>query len=351
MRVLLLGGTGAMGTYLKDALASSGKEVYITSRKQREGSGNIHYIKGDAHDVSFLTEVLKQGWDSIVDFMVYTTEEFQNRAALFLDATSQYVFISSSRVYADSAAPIKESCPRLLESCEDKAYLATDEYALKKAREEDILTNSGKKNFTIIRPYITYGVRRLQLEDLECHQWLPRALAGRSIVLSKDIVDHYTTMTYGLDVAAGIAAIVGNEKALGETFHITAGESHKWGEVLDVYLDIIEAKTGVRPKVKWINDSLKLRSSKSQYQVLYDRLFDRVFDNAKIMTVAPDLHFTPLREGLKKSLEETMSASEMKRFAAANEAVQDRVAGERTPLSSFPSIKQKIQYLLYRYLF
>lgn len=52
--------------------------------------------------------------------------------------------MSSSRVYADSQTPITENSPRLLDVYKEEEYLKTDEYALSKARQEDILHRSGK---------------------------------------------------------------------------------------------------------------------------------------------------------------------------------------------------------------
>ena len=351
MRVLLLGGTGAMGVHLRDILIDSEFEVFITTRKLREGGEHLHYLHGDAHDLVFLSLVLQQNWDAIVDFMVYSTEEFMQRVDLLLNSTRQYFFISSARVYANSDTPINEKSTRLLDSSTDDTFLASDEYSLKKAREENILSNKFSKNYTIIRPYITYSEQRLQLEDLECQQWLPRALDGRSIVLSEDIADHYTTLTYGRDVAKGITGLIGNEKALGEIFHITCGESLKWREVLAIYLDTIEESTGIRPKVKWIENSFKTKREGAKYQVIYDRLYDRLFDNSKILAVVPSLTFTPPKVGLKKCLESILLSGASKRFSIGTEAAFDRITGERMALSSFNSLTQTIKYLAHRYLY
>lgn len=92
MRVLLLGGTGAMGIALKDILAQRGDEVYITSRTVHEDEGNIHFLKGDARDDGFMEGVLKYDYDAIIDFMLYHTEEFKKRIDGLLNATSQYIF-------------------------------------------------------------------------------------------------------------------------------------------------------------------------------------------------------------------------------------------------------------------
>ena len=163
MKVLVLGGTGAMGQPLIKQLSLQGDDVYVTSRRKYESKDNIHFIQGDAHDLQFIKQQLRTEYDVIVDFMIYGTETFKERADLYLNATGQYMFLSSARVYAQSKEPIKEDSPRLLDVCKDKDYLRTDEYALAKARSEDILFNSEKNNWTIIRPYITYNIKRLQL--------------------------------------------------------------------------------------------------------------------------------------------------------------------------------------------
>lgn len=51
--VLLLGGTGAMGTHVANILSQKGYRVYVTSRKNRNNVGNITYIQGNAKDEIF----------------------------------------------------------------------------------------------------------------------------------------------------------------------------------------------------------------------------------------------------------------------------------------------------------
>lgn len=154
-KVLILGGTGAMGKHLVNILFNQGADCFITTRSNRESSIRKNYIKGDAHDINFLQSLLqKEKWDAIVDFMIYTTNDFEERYNQLLDSTTQYVYISSARVYAQNDSLITEDSPRILDVCKDQDYLATDEYALTKARQEDILKKSGKRNWTIIRPIL-----------------------------------------------------------------------------------------------------------------------------------------------------------------------------------------------------
>ncbi|HHT04352.1 MAG TPA: NAD-dependent epimerase/dehydratase family protein, partial [Bacteroidales bacterium] len=284
MKVLILGGTGAMGVHLVNLLSKQECEITVTSRSRRKSKDNIEYIQGNARDVVFLqTTILNKKWDVIIDFMVYSTPLFKERAELLLQATSQYVFLSSARVYADSKEPIKENSSRLLDVSQDEVFLSLDEYSLTKARQEDILKNSGRSNWTIIRPYITYAENRLQLGVLEKEEWLYRALKGRTIFFSEDINSKFTTLTYGHDVAKGIVSIIGNKEALGEAFHITTNEAITWGSVLNIYLSVLEKHLGYEPKVVLKDlESYNNIESHKKYQIKYDRMFDRKFDNSKI---------------------------------------------------------------------
>lgn len=344
-KVLLLGGTGAMGAHLAKVLAQQGNQVDVTTRSNRNDADRIHYIRGNAHDTSFVSKLLKQGnYDAVVDFMVYDTPEFKARVDMMLDGTRQYVFLSSSRVYADSKTPIKEDeTPRLLDSCQDPEYLATDEYALTKARQENILRESGKSNWTIIRPYITYSEIRLQLGVLEKEQWLWRALHGRTIMFSKDIAEKYTTLTYGLNVSEAMTAVIGREEAYGEAFHITCDTPCRWSEILDIFLDALEDVIGKRPKVRMLDEALNLRNG-GKWQVKVDRLYNRKFDNTKINRFYDTSHFIPMKDGLKRCLKEFSASPSYNGINIRREAYYDRLTNECAKPSDFHSLKTYIKY-------
>lgn len=348
MNILILGGTGAMGTHLVSILNMRGTKCVVTSRSIRNNSENIEYAQGNAHDTHFLISLLAQRrWDAIVDFMTYSTQEFMDRYNLLLDATKHYIFFSSSRVYAESHDPITECSPRLLDICNDKEYLKTDEYALKKARQEDVLINSGKLNWTIIRPYVTFSEYRLQLSPLEKEHWLYRALKGRTIVFSKDLADRVTTFTYGFDVARSIASIIGNEKAKGETFHITNDYTIKWSEILSAYLDVIQKVTHNRPNVKMI-DHWKPFLGGNQYQVRWDRLYNRVFDNKKINQFIDTTTFKPTMQAIEDCITAFIANPKFRKIRWKNEAQKDRLTGEWTSLSEIDGVCEKIKYLIVR---
>lgn len=351
-KILILGGTGAMGVSLIKILENSPYHVYVTSRLERTSYKNIHYIKGNAHDNDFLEDLLIDNYDCIIDFMVYNTPEFKLKANKFLNSTKQYIFLSSSRVYAKSDEPITEDSPRLLDVCNDHEYLKSDEYALTKARQENILMQSGKTNYTIIRPYITYNDNRLQLGVLEKEYWLERAMRNHTIVFSKDISDCYTTLTFGYDVAYLMSKVIGNDQAYGEAFHITTNETIKWKDVLDIYLSVLH-KNGISAKVKWTKDSTLVEEGLgNHYQIYYDRLYNRIFDNSKVLNIigCQNYEFTEVKKGLRQCLENFIQNSNSFNSKSSKvDALFDKLTKEKVSVFKLKGIKEKIKYIIFRY--
>jgi nucleoside-diphosphate-sugar epimerase len=349
MKILILGGTGAMGKHLV-SLLNKNNIIFVTSRNKMENEGNITYIQGDAKDLNFLNSLLDEKWDAIVDFMVYTTDVFSERIEKLLHATKQYVFISSARVYSASEGYIKENSPRLLDVIEDEKYLSTDEYALTKARQENILREAKLNNWTVIRPYITYSETRLQLGVLEKEDWLYRALKGRTIVFSKDLVTKLTTLTYGLDVSKAISKIIGKEEALANEFHITNRQSIYWKEVLNIYLDVLENSLGHRPKVLLQDLPEFFKHHPAKYQVIYDRLHNRQFDNDKISKFINHDQFIDIERGLKNCLIEFLNKPIFNYIDWRKEAIRDRAAGEFTKFTEIKKTKDILRYFKFRFL-
>lgn len=351
MNILVLGGTGAMGTHLVEILAKNGMKVTVTSRRRRQNTKNVSYVEGNAHNQHFLNEVLKSDvWDAIVDFMAYSTEEYKERIHVLLNSTKQLVYLSSARVYAQSSSPLTEQSPRLLDICKDDGYLSTDEYALAKARQENLLFDCGKKNWTIIRPYVTFDENRLQLSCEEKESWLYRALHGRTIVVSEDILNRITTFTYGGDVARGIAAIIGNENALGETFHITNNNKYTWKVIFDWYLNAIEKFSGKRPEVL-VTPEYKVYYGGTPRQVQYDRLYDRIFDNSKISQYCDVNSFMKPKECIELCLNKFLTNPIWHSINIIHEALKDRDTKEWMGIEEFSHIggwQNILRYYAYR---
>lgn len=332
MRALVLGGTGAMGSHVCAALALRGWEVVATTRRHYSSTAEgLTYAVGDAHDSLFLEGLLSKRWDAIVDFMVWGTPEFQHRYPCFLSSTDQYVFTSSYRVYADSAI-IREDSPRLIDAVDDPRYLATDEYALSKARCENMLFGSGVANWTIIRPAVTYdgAVGRLQLGVLESGDWLWRASRGIPVPLPGEMLVKQATMSYGGDVAEMISRLIGNPAALSEAFTVSGSDHMPWGDVAATYQSVLPSLDVVPCGLEPFE-----RMWQSPYQVRYDRMYNRVIDNAKVLAVTgmSESDLMGMRRGLARELGLFLSSDKSISFSSGMQANLDRLVG------GFPSIE------------
>lgn len=340
-RILLLGGTGAIGKYLQRACLKRGHKVFVTTRgNQFSSDSDVTYIKGNARDFRFVSDVLKgTRFDAVVDFMVYESAEFRGRVGHYLQSTGHYVFVSSYRVFSDTSnVPITETTPRLLEVSHDSEYLRSDEYALAKARQEDFLCAQGKSNWTIVRPSITYAENRLQFGCLEAAWFVPRAIEGLPVVIPDSMLGRQTTMTWAGDVAEMLAAILLNSAALGTDFNITGADARSWSEIGEIYRDVI----GLQVLPVSVQDYLSL--GLNRYQVLYDRMFDRVCDNTKIIeaTGIDPATMTKPEYGIRESLGKTLVlGSSFSRLQGRMDALSGR-----TRLGQVRSFNETAKYMV-----
>ncbi len=310
-KILVLGGTGAMGRYAVPELLRLGFEVEVVALDEPHFTHeNMKSVVANAMDDAWLTEKITQTrYDVILDFMSYTLPQFKVRAPLFLDNTDQYMFLSSCRVYANEEVPVKESSPRLIDVSKDEEYLKLyeKEYSLFKAAEEDLLTSSGKKNWTIILPATTYSTGRAQLVTLEAGTFVSRAFAGKPVVIPIQAKDKPATMSWAGDVGVMIARLAGKEAALGEKFIASTAEYNTWGEIAEIYRELIGLK------YEWVDQEVYLQimskdrekiSPFVRYQLEYARLFDRITDNSKILAITgmKQEELTGFYDGMKMEL-------------------------------------------------
>lgn len=315
MKILVLGGSGALGSYLIPELLNKGHTVHCVSRGKTVSSmaidsPHLTFERADVKNDVWLKNRLKDQWDIIIDFMIYATAEFKPRAELLLESCTQYVFLSSYRVYADSHGPVVESSPRLLdivstapEFADDRDYLLTDDYALAKARQEDILHTSAHKNYTILRPAPTFSTLKYQLVSMEANSFVNRALENKITVLPDLPLLKQATMNWSGDVAKLITGLVMNDKALGETYTVATSEHHTWGEIADYYKEII-GMNYITTDIDTFLDIFDGHTEWGRRRLMYDRMYDRVIDNSKILrdTGLSQSDFMTLYDSLKYEL-------------------------------------------------
>lgn len=304
-QILVFGATGAMGQYLVPRLADMGYRVdAVDLRRFPVVHPNINSIAADAKNQEFRAKLLKNNYDGIVDFMIYPTCELPLSLPELVGAAGHYIYLSSYRVYDGIEVPIRETSPRLIDSSHDVLLKNSDDYCIYKARGENILRSSDRKNWTIVRPAITYSLLRYQLVTLEAPATVARAQVGKTVVLPETARDIQATMSWAGDVARMIAHLLFNEKAFGETFTVATAEHHTWGEIADYYRDICGLRAIWVPQGDYLKCAVmgyERFSRPGGWQLVYDRLFDRVMDNSRILaaTGMKQEELMKLYDGLK----------------------------------------------------
>ncbi|MCQ2445301.1 MAG: hypothetical protein MJ141_00255 [Clostridia bacterium] len=283
-RVLLIAGAGTLGSYTSQELLKMGYLVdVIALEKLVSYNANLTYICARVDDALLKELFAAQHYDAIVDFIHYSdTKAYQSRAKLLLENTDQLVFLSSYRIYANKEVPVRETSPRLIDVYDDPYMMENEGYGVPKAINEDFLRASGYKNWTIIRPLISFSHFRLDLVTLGAPYLLFRAKAGKKTLLPKDAKNMTAGVGWAGNIGKMIARLIGNEKAFGEAFTLGTGENLTWGEVADIYTEV----TGL--EFVWVDTKDYLENATANqygnYCILnYDRLWDRKIDNSKLL--------------------------------------------------------------------
>ena len=301
-KVLLIAGGGTLGRYTAKELLSKDCEVDVICLEDYiSDNPKLRYYKANA-DLNFLTEFLKDKYyDGIVNFIHYTSvDDYKPVHKLLCSKTDQLIFLSSYRVYADLQHPITETAPMLADVVkDDEEFLKTENYALPKAICEKFLREeSGTKNWTVVRPVISFSDKRFDLVTVSGHEIIDAAKSGKTILLPETAKN----LTAGLDWAGNSGKLIANllfkKECFGEAYTVSSGQNLTWGEVADIYTRL----TGVN--FRWTDTEEYVSNGHGGYILNYDRLYDRAVDNTKILkaTGLKKDDFTSVEEGIKIEL-------------------------------------------------
>lgn len=330
--VLVPGGTGAMGVYLVPELLKLGYRVDVVSLDDRTSDHpDLRYFKANFKDPAVRTELLQNHYNAIIDFMIYPTPSFRDVHKELLSHCDHYIYLSSYRVYAGDERPTRETSPRWLDShsvSHATEFLASEDYALYKARGENMLRESGFNNWTAIRPAITFSQRRFQLTILEADVIVHRARLGKTVVLPEDAMPIQATMSWAGDVAKMIARLVLNDAALREVYSVCTAEHHPWRTIAEYYKDLIGLQFQTVSKADFLSCMSPDNSRGPLWQLDYDRLVDRVMDNSKILAVTgmKQSELTTVYDGLKRELEALPADAFLRDTTARNRLMDEYLA-------------------------
>jgi nucleoside-diphosphate-sugar epimerase len=235
-------------------------------------------LRGDARDAaSVLRAVDGLDFDSVVDFVAFTTDHVRADVDLFRGRTGQYVFISSASAYQTppSRLPVTESTPLR------NPYW---QYSRDKIACEDLLVAEYRDTgfpATIVRPSHTYDATKTVLSG----GWtaLARMLAGKPVIVHGDGSSLWT-VTHTTDLARAFVPLLANPRTLGEAFHITSDDVLTWDQIACA----LAAALGVTPRLVHVpSDVIAAHDPEWGAGLLGDKTHSMVFDNAKVKSVVP----------------------------------------------------------------
>ena len=281
MKVLFIGGTGLISSACSQLAVDRGLELYLLNRGQtsRPVPAAVHILQGDIRDRESVTAALgNREFDVVVNWIAFTPEHIETDLALFQGRTGQYIFISSASVYQTPPVnlPVTESTPL------DNPYW--DYSQAKIACEERLVRAYRQEKFpiTIVRPSHTYDNTRLPMHG--GYTVVNRMRQGKKVIVHGDGTSLWT-LTHHRDFARGFVGLLGNNRAIGEVFHITSDEWLTWNQIFE----IVARAAGTKAHLIHIpSDFIAAFASEWGAGLWGDKAHSMIFDNTKIKRVVPD---------------------------------------------------------------
>lgn len=321
MKVLYIGGTGEISYDCIHQSVKLGHEVSVYNRGNNNAGlpDGVRFIKGDIHDDAAYAPLADEKFDVVCQFRIFSTDEIQRDIDLFAGNCGQYVFISSASAYQKPLRnlPITERTPLV------NPYWP---YSRAKAAMEKLLQSQDKLPYTIVRPSHTY--RTHMPTPLGENLDVSRLLRGKPVVVHGD-GESLWTITHAQDFAPPFVKLLGNDRALGEDFHITGDRQWSWNEILEA----VAAALGVKDYrfVHVPTDTLVRYHPDWEGPLLGDKSASVIFCNDKVKSVAGDFD-CPIDpwEGMKKVAEQFPQDAEP--CDPKMDALLDRIAAEQSTL-------------------
>jgi nucleoside-diphosphate-sugar epimerase len=200
------------------------------------------------------------------------------------------------------------------------------QYAADKIACEELLRREHERSgfpATIVRPAHTYGATRIPTAvDGEGYTIVDRMRRGKKVVVHDDGASLWT-LTHNTDFARGLAGLLGNAEAVGETFHLTSDFALTWDEITEQ----IAAAAGLEADVLHVpSEVIAEVDSGLGAELLYDKRHTLVFDNAKVKRVVPGFEATvSFADGIAQSLEWFDADPARQAVDAERDALLDRI--------------------------
>ena len=208
MRILIMGGTRFIGVYLTKTLVAAGHEVVLFNRGNNPAPvEGISQIQGDRKDPDQIKEKLAgESFDVVFDNNGRELSHTQPLVETLGDKLKHFVYVSSAGVYLKSSQMPHREGDAVDPNSRHKGKHHTEAY----------LAESGIP-WTSIRPTYIYGPQNYN--DLEAW-FFDRLTRNRPIPIPGNGL-HITQFGHIQDLADAMAAVIGNDRAIGQIYNIS----------------------------------------------------------------------------------------------------------------------------------
>ena len=275
MKVLFIGGTGIISSACAQLAVERGIDLYLLNRGQsfRSVPAKANVITGDIRDPGSIARILSDHtFDVVVNWVAFNAGHIETDLELFMNRTSQYIFISSASAYQTPPAslPVTESTPLsnpFWQYSRDKI-----------ACEDRLMTAYHEQGFpvTIVRPSHTYDCTMLPVHGQ--YTIVDRMRNGKKVIVQGDGSSVWV-LTHNRDFAIGFMGLVGNKNAIGEAFHITSDELLTWNQIFTL---IAQAAGTTADIVHIPSDVIARYDPEWGAGMLGDKMHSMIFGNTKI---------------------------------------------------------------------
>lgn len=295
LKVLFIGGTGIISSACSVLAVEKGLDLYLLNRgnSRRPVPTGATVLHGDIRDPASARAALEgRTFDAVVNWIAFTPDQVEADLDLFRGKTGQYIFISSASAYQTPpiSLPVTESTVLFNPFwAYSRAKIACEERLVRAYREEGFPA-------TIVRPSHTYDQTLLPMQG----GWtvIDRMRLGKPVIVHGDGTSLWT-LTHHRDFAKGLVGLLGQNRAVGEAFHITSDEVLTWDQIHRIFADAAGAPS---PELVHVpSDVIAAYDTKWGDGLLGDKAHSMVFDNTKIKRFVPDFAATiPLSWGAKE---------------------------------------------------
>lgn len=275
LRVLYLGGTGTISASCVRLSAESGMAVTVLNRGHKPAPAGTEPLVADVTDEASLAAAIgDRTFDAVVNFLSFDADDARRKAAFFASRARQYVHISSASIYAKPVrqVPITESTPT---GPNPPLPYATAKWEAERALRD--------LPVTIVRPSHTYDDDNPPLPG----GWatVERIARGAEIPVHGDGTSLWT-LTHAEDFAQGLVGLLGNPRAIGETFTITGSDVYTWDQIYT----IVAGALGVEARLVHVASEMFPLVAPDWFwsgEMVGDLGHSAVFDTTKIRTFVP----------------------------------------------------------------